>query len=169
MHSLSSKPVLLFSSPSTSLTNQTKPLPPNLVDPSQLTTSLNSDSEPSFLENTYITATFTTKTPPAPAKTCMLNKQTRKFPRTTKQPLPTPKDKPTHTIHSQIINTPQQVSRKRLNTIGLASASKKGHGATFEIEDPPETLPVFNLGFTKKASARAIFKAARKGKNKMVS
>jgi hypothetical protein len=103
----------------------------------------------------------------------MLNKQTRKSPRTTKQPIPTPQDKPLCIIQNPTITTPQQVSRKRLNTIGLVSSPKKGPGVAKEVEDPPDTpptsSPVFNPGYTEKASARAIFKAARKGKNKMVS
>jgi hypothetical protein len=65
------------------------------------------------------------------------------------------------------------VSKKRLNTTGLVSSPKKGPGIAKEIEDPQDTPPtsstVFNPGYTKKAPARAIFKAARKGKNKMVS
>jgi hypothetical protein len=54
----------------------------------------------------------------------------------------------------------------------LESNTKKGPGFVKEIEvppdSPPSTPPVFNLGSFEKAPARAIFKAARKGKKKMV-
>jgi hypothetical protein len=64
------------------------------------------------------------------------------------------------------------VSRKRLNTTGLVSSPKKGLGIAKETGDPhdtpPTSSPVFNLGYRKKAPVRAIFKVARKGKNKMV-
>ena len=65
------------------------------------------------------------------------------------------------------------MSRKRQNTTALESSSKKGPGFVKEIEDPPDTPPssslVFNPGSTAKAPARAIFKAAGKGKKKMGS
>ena len=65
------------------------------------------------------------------------------------------------------------MSRKRLNSSNLAYFPKKGPGIANEIEDPSDTPPtsslVFNPGYTKKAPTRAIFKAAKKGKNKMVS
>ena len=65
------------------------------------------------------------------------------------------------------------MSRKRLNTIVLAFSLKKGSGAANEIQDPPDpslsSIHVFNLGYSEKTPAKAIFKAARKGKNKIVS
>ena len=65
------------------------------------------------------------------------------------------------------------MSKKRLNTTVLVSSPKKGPWKVKKIEDPPDTLPtsslVINPGYTNKALARAIFKVARKGKNKLVS
>jgi hypothetical protein len=55
----------------------------------------------------------------------------------------------------------------------LWSNQTTGPGFAKELEDPPDTPPssstVFNIGSTGKAPARAIFKAARKGKKKLVS
>jgi hypothetical protein len=68
--SLFHKLVQLFSSPSTSLSSQTKPNPSPRVDPSQSIISLSSDNEPFPYEKTFTTATFNTKTSPVPAKTC---------------------------------------------------------------------------------------------------
>jgi hypothetical protein len=84
-----------------------------------------------------------------------------------------PKDKPSSNSQAPTISNPQQLSRKRQNITALESNTKKGPGFVKEIEVPPDTPPstpsVFNLGSFEKAPARAIFKAARKGKKKMVS
>jgi hypothetical protein len=65
------------------------------------------------------------------------------------------------------------VSKKCLNTTILASSPKKEPRAAHEIQDPPDPPPspihVFNPGCSEKTSTRAIFKVARKGKNKIVS
>jgi hypothetical protein len=144
------------------------------VDPSQHITSLSCGSEPSSpIENANITATFTSKIASVPTKTSVPNKIIRKSPRTTKKPTPPPQDKPLSIIKNSIVTTPQQESRKRLNSSDLISPPKKGPGVKNEIEVPPNTpltsSLVFNLGYIEKAPARAFFKAARKGKNKMVS
>jgi hypothetical protein len=55
----------------------------------------------------------------------------------------------------------------------LDSPPKKGPGVAYESEDPPDTTPtttpVINPSYSKKTSARAIYKAARKGKYKLLS
>jgi hypothetical protein len=55
----------------------------------------------------------------------------------------------------------------------LAPPTKKGPGVSVEMAKPPYQTPNithgFNPGFCEKTPARALFKAARKGKNKMVS
>jgi hypothetical protein len=170
--SLFQKPVQLFSSPSTSLSNQTNPKSSPRVDPSQSIISLSSDNEPYPTEISLTTATFTTKTSPVPSKTCPPNKLTRKSPRNAKQTIPAPNDKHSSNSQASTIPAPQLLSRKRQNTTTLESNSKKGPGSVKEIEVPPDspssTPPVFNPGSFEKVPARAIFKAARKGKKKMV-
>jgi hypothetical protein len=139
--SLFQKPVQLFSSPSTSLSNQTNPKSSPRVDPSQSIISLSSDNEPFPYEKTHTTATFNTKTSPVPAKTCPPNKQTRKSPKNAKQPILDPKDKPSSNSHAPTISNPQQLSRKRQNITALESNTKKGPGFVKEIEVPPDTPP----------------------------
>jgi hypothetical protein len=55
----------------------------------------------------------------------------------------------------------------------LVSPPKKGLSVSIESDEPPDTTPttthVFTSGYFEKTPARAIFKAARKGKNKLVS
>jgi hypothetical protein len=55
----------------------------------------------------------------------------------------------------------------------MASSQKKGPGADNKIHDPLDPslslIPEFNSGYSEKTPARAIFKVARKGKNKSVS
>jgi hypothetical protein len=143
------------------------------VDPSQHITFLSSDLEPSSFEITNKTATSTKITSSVPAKARLFNKQTRKSPRTTKQPTFSPQDLNPSNKHIPTITTPQQLSRKRLNPTEMASSQKKGPGADNEIHDPPDPspspIPEFNPGYFEKTLARDIFKAARKGKNKFVS
>jgi hypothetical protein len=169
--SLFKKPTQLFSSPSTSLTNQTNPLTPSQVDPPHHITHPSYDSEPSSIEISNITAVSTKKTPHAPAKTSLLKKQTRKSPRTTKQPIPSPQDLSLPNTHISTINTPLQLPRKRSNTSDLAPPLKKGPGAANEIlvsPDPSQTpIQEYKPGYFEKTPARAFFKAARKGKNKI--
>jgi hypothetical protein len=171
--SLFQKPVQLFSSPSTSLSNQTNSKLPLRVDPSQSIISLSCDTEPNPTEKTHTTATFTTKSSHVTTKPCPLNKQTRKSPRTTKHPMLAPIDMPSSFSPDSSIPTPPLMSRKRQNTTDLESNPKKGPGFAKELEDPPDSPPssptVFNIGSAGKAPARAIFKAARKGKKKLVS
>jgi hypothetical protein len=54
----------------------------------------------------------------------------------------------------------------------LVSPLKKGHGATIESDEPLDTTPstthVLTPGYSDKSLARAIYKDARKGKNKLV-
>jgi hypothetical protein len=155
--SLFQKPAQLFSSPSTSLSNQTNSKSPPRVDPSQSIISLSSDTEPFPTKKTLTTATFTTQTSIVPAKTCPLNKQTRKSPRTTKQPMLALKDKPSSISPDSTISTPQLMSRKRQNTTDLDPNPKKGPGFVKDIEvptdTPPSSLLVFNLGSIGKALA----------------
>jgi hypothetical protein len=145
------------------------------VDPSQSIISLSSDNEPFPTEKTLTTVTFTTKTSHVPAKTCPLNKLTRKSLRNAKQHILAPKDKPSSNSQASTISSPQLISRKRQNTTTLESNThkKKGPSSVKEIEVPPDTPPstplVFNPGSFEKAPSRAIFKATRKGKRKMVS
>jgi hypothetical protein len=60
-----------------------------------------------------------------------------------------------------------------MSIIELASPPKKGPSVSIESDEPPDTTPtttsVFILGYYEKTLAKAIFKAARKGKNKLVS
>ena len=60
-----------------------------------------------------------------------------------------------------------------MNSIDFPSPPKKGLSFAYESEEPPDTSPstilVFNPGYSKKTFTRAIFKATRKGKNKLVS
>jgi hypothetical protein len=55
----------------------------------------------------------------------------------------------------------------------LLSPPKKGPGAVVENVEPPETAPsnllLFSLGISETKPARALFKAARKGKSKIGS
>ena len=55
----------------------------------------------------------------------------------------------------------------------LAFSQKKGPGAPNEIQDPldpsPSPIHEFNPGYSEKTPTIAIFKATRKGKNKIVS
>jgi hypothetical protein len=65
------------------------------------------------------------------------------------------------------------VSRKRSSINDLASPPQKVPGVSIESDEPPNTtpttIPMFTPGYFKKSLARAIYKAARKGKNKLVS
>jgi hypothetical protein len=171
--SLFQKRIQLFSSPSTSLTNQTNPLKLCQVDPSQHITFLSCDSEPSSTKNSNKMATSTKITSSVLAKAKLFNKQIRKSPKTTIQPIPSPHDLNLSNKHIPTITTPQQLSRKRSNTIVLAFSQKKGPGAANEIQDPfdpsPSPIHEFNPSYFEKTPTRAIFKAARKGKNKIVS
>jgi hypothetical protein len=60
-----------------------------------------------------------------------------------------------------------------MNFIDLASPPKKGLGVAYESDEPLDTTPtttlVFNPGYSEKNLAKAIYKVARKGKNKLVS
>ena len=134
--SMFQKPIPLFSSPSTSLTNQTNPLTPSQVDPSHHITFPSYDSEPSSIENSNITVNSTKITPSVPTKTSLLKKQTKKSPRNTKQPNPFPQDLSLPSIHIPTITTPQQLSRKHSNTSDLAPSLKKGPGVANEIQVP---------------------------------
>jgi hypothetical protein len=67
-----------------------------------------------------------------------------------------------------------QVMKKRSSPSVLVSPPKKGHGVTVESVElsdiTPSKAPVFTAGYFEKSPARAMFKAARKGKtNKLVS
>jgi hypothetical protein len=135
--SLFQKPTQLFSSPSTSLTNQTNPLTPSQVDPSHHITFPSCDSEPSSIENSIIMTFSTKKTPSVLAKTSLLKKQTRKSPRTTKQPIPSPQDLSLPNTHISTSTTHLQLSRKRSTTSNLTPPHKKGPGAANEIPVPP--------------------------------
>jgi hypothetical protein len=61
--------------------------------------------------------------------------------------------------------------RKRSSLSELVSPAKKGPAASPVSVDTPEEntsiTPVFNSGFIGKAPARALFKAARKGKTSL--
>jgi hypothetical protein len=68
---------------------------------------------------------------------------------------------------------PLQNSKKRTNTSVLASPSKRIAEAYLENSEAPNPtqslFPVFSLGSSEKMPARSLFKAARKGKNKLIS
>jgi hypothetical protein len=63
--------------------------------------------------------------------------------------------------------------KKRTCPSEMISPSKKGPGVLDESDEPPDlasiNMPLFSLGLSKKISARALFKAARKGKSKLGS
>jgi hypothetical protein len=74
-----------------------------------------------------------------------------------------------------IPSTPaHQVLRKRTSLSDLVSPSKKGPSVSIVSVEPPDITPltsnthVFTTGYSEKSPTRAIFKAARKGKNKLV-
>ena len=80
-------------------------------------------------------------------------------------------------IHSETLLpiTPNfQASKKRYCITELVSPPKKGPGVPTECENPPKTTPllpnhhVFSPGNYVKSPTRTTFKAARKGKNKLV-
>ena len=126
--------------------------------------------------------------PPAPAKTNhSFNKHPKKSPYNTRSPKKTltiSLDKPAHSTANETTETftpPHPSSsqpkllemNKRPNTSKVALPSKKGPGVSVELIEPLDlahanTL-VFNPGLYKKNPAKALFKAARKGKNKLVS
>jgi hypothetical protein len=143
------------------------------VDPSHHITFPSCDSEPSSIENSIITTFSTKKTPSVPAKTSLLKKQIRKSPRTTKQPIPSPQDLSLPNTHISTSTTPLKLSRKCSTTSNLTPPHKKGPGAANEIHVPPNPsqTPIhgYDPGYFEKTPARAIFKAARKGKNKIGS
>jgi hypothetical protein len=126
--------------------------------------------------------------PPAPSKTThSSNKHPRKSPYNTRSPkktLTTSLDKPAHSTANETTETftpPHSSSsqpkllemKKRLNTLEVAPPSKKGPGVLVELIEPPDIAPantlVFNPGLYEKIPAKSLFKATRKGKNKLIS
>jgi hypothetical protein len=143
------------------------------VDPSQSIISLSSDNEPFSYEKMLQRLLSTPKPPlfqPKPVPQTnkpenppeMLNNLylTQK---TSLHPIPRPQP-------SQILNSYLEKDRTSLL---WNQTQKKGPSFVkgFEVppDSPPSTPRVFNLGSFEKAPARATFKAARKGKKKMVS
>jgi hypothetical protein len=102
------------------------------------------------------------------------SKQTRKSPYNTRPPKrpSLPSQDTTHssdtTLHS---STSLQGLRERSSPSVLVSPPKKGLTVSLVSLDPHEEnlslYPMFTPGFCKKTPARAMFKAARKGKNKL--
>jgi hypothetical protein len=111
---------------------------------------------------------------------------TRKSPyntRSPKKPLHFPLELPTLTVTLEIptpsdniypTNPSHPVLKKRNCLTELVSPSKKGPGVYIVSVEPPNLTPlsfntlVFTPGYSEISPARAIFKAARKGKNKLV-
>jgi hypothetical protein len=113
-------------------------------------------------------ATSTKITSSVLAKARLFNQQIRKSPRTTKQPIYSPQDINLPNKHISTITTPHRLSRKRLNSTDLAFSHKRGPEAANERQDPPLLSMCSTLVILKKTPTRAIFKATRKGKNKIV-
>ncbi|XP_059435249.1 uncharacterized protein LOC132168163 [Corylus avellana] len=81
---------------------------------------------------------------------------------------------PPHSPPSSPLSSPtHQINKKRTRLSDLAFPSKKRPGAsTTNVEHPNQPhsqSPVFTPGSSEKLPARSIFRAARKGKNKLVS
>ena len=97
-----------------------------------------------------------------PYNTRLLKKQSLPSQDKTPPPIPSPPASPTH-----------QVMGKRSSVSELVSPAKKGPAASpVSVDAPKENTsiaPAFSPGLTGKAPTRALFKVARKGKNKLVS
>jgi hypothetical protein len=137
------------------------------------------------------TGTNNHNTHSAPAKTNhYFKKLARMSPYNTRSPkktLTSSNDKPAHSIAYETTENSSPPSlltssytpptlmemKKRPNSSELAPPTKKGPGVSVEMAEPPDQTPNitpgFNPGVCEKTPARALFKAARKGKNKMVS
>jgi hypothetical protein len=141
---------------------------------------------PNSTKNLNSMATTYKNKPTVPAKPShSLNKQTRKSPyntRSPEKPLLSPHEMPTLTSALEMLThtdniihtTPiHQVLKKRTCLFDLVLPPKKGPGVSI-VRVPPDITPltsnilVFTPGYSKKSPTRAIFKAARKGKNKLV-
>jgi hypothetical protein len=115
-----------------------------------------------------------------------LNKLTRKSPyntRSPKSPLYTPLDVPSLTVNLDVpspfdnfynINPCHPILKKRNSLTELVSPSKKGPSVSIVSVEPPDithlsdNTPVFTPGYFEISPARTLFKAARKGKNKLI-
>jgi hypothetical protein len=146
------------------------------VDSSLHRPILSGENKPIPTESLNITATNNKNNSLVLAKVYQSNKQIRKFPYNTrppKKPLLSPQDKPLPSNSSPSPSRTPQVSRKRLSINDLASPPQKGPGVSIESDEPPNTAPtttpMFTPSYFEKSPTRAIYKAARKGKNKLVS
>jgi hypothetical protein len=141
-------------------------------------------NSPEIFSSTVTNHNFKTNSPAKPSP--FLKKQTRKTPYNTRSPkktLQAPPDMPTLTVTLEIPNPSENTHTTNFNHVAqrreTASLSwyhppKKGPGVSIVCDEPPDetlhsaNLPVFNPGYSEISLARTMFKAARKGKNKMV-
>jgi hypothetical protein len=151
------KPILLNPNLKKAFTNNlTKPITPSDTSPSDINHILT----PNATENTYHST----------------NKTGRRTPyntRLTKKPLISIQDRPTLSNNTSLISHHHNEKKKRPCPPDFLSPTRKSPGAVAESAKPPDITPpnllTYSPGIMESKPARALFKAARKGKSKIGS
>jgi hypothetical protein len=148
----------------TFLLQHTPPTPKKRPNSSDQKKSIN----PEVLNTTAINYKNSPIIPTKPKHTT--NKQARSTPyntRHTKKPIISIQDKPSLKNPSSFYPSYHE-RKKRSSSYELVSPPKKGLGVSEESAEPPDLTPsnilVYSPGYSKKTLAKALFKAARKGK-----